>query len=189
MSIFDFFSESNLLNRHFPWLSQSSLSLRTRSFWAEMQLFEAVSHTKQLSLILPLLSLVLVSCERNSTPATLPPNIHQTGNEGDIPKVFQGRYSLIPVNLSTGFNIPYVIDSQTGQVWRQTIDSEHNTIVFVSVFYQNVAGAISTVPNETAQGLEFKAQAKLRPLTPEEAEEAKAQGLDPSKVMAQDKKP
>jgi len=107
------------------------------------------------------------------------------GNEGDIPKVPQGRYSLIPVNLSTGFNIPYVIDSQTGRVWRQTLDSEHNTIVFVSVVYQNVAGDISTVPNETAQGLEFKAQAKSRPLTPEEAEEARAKGLDPSGLRAQ----
>ena len=100
----------------------------------------------------------------------------------------QARYTLIPVN-DLGVNIPYVIDSQTGRVWRETFDSQHNAFVFMSLNYISLDGALSKVPNETATDVVFKSQAKTalqRPLTPEEAEEAKAKGLDPSKYYALD---
>jgi hypothetical protein len=54
---------------------------------------------------------------------------------------------------SGGYSQPYMIDSQTGRVWRQVVDQDKKLLVFESVPYENVNGDISTVPNETATAL------------------------------------
>jgi hypothetical protein len=150
-----------------------------------MQLFGKVRH----EIVLSLLALVLSSCDKNSTPAPLPANITLTAGEGIIPKVPQARYTLIPVNEGTATSTPYVMDSQTGRVWRRAIDSEHNVFTFVPVIYQNLDGARSTVPNESLTDVEFKSQAKTatqRPLTSDEAQELKSKGIDPTGYTALD---
>jgi hypothetical protein len=59
---------------------------------------------------------------------------------------------------SGGYSQPYMIDSQTGRVWRQVVDQDKKLLVFESVPYENVNGDISTVPNETATALVQKQQ-------------------------------
>ena len=52
-----------------------------------MKLFEAVASKRQLSLILLLLALVFVSCERNSTPSNLTANTtgrYHVGSSEDL---------------------------------------------------------------------------------------------------------
>lgn len=73
-----------------------------------------------------------------------------------------GRYRLIVVNSainSTSYSTPYVIDTQTGRVWRQAVDADNKMFVFVSVNYQNIEGELSKVPNETATGIVLKNKA------------------------------
>jgi hypothetical protein len=130
-----------------------------------MKLFGATPHKIQLSTVWSFLVLLLASCDRNSTTPTLPANINLKASEGIIPKMSQARYALIPVNNGAASSTPYVIDSQTGRVWRESLDLEHNTVVFVSVIYKNVNGDISTVPNETETGVVFKDAPQLRPPT------------------------
>ena len=60
--------------------------------------------------------------------------------------------SHIAVNEGS-YSTPYVIDTQTGRVWRQAVDSENKMFVFVSISYRNIDGELSKVPNETATGI------------------------------------
>jgi hypothetical protein len=66
-----------------------------------------------------------------------------------------GRYKLIPIINGT-YTTPYVIDSQTGRIWREVLDQEHQSVVFVSCNYMNLEGELSKVPNETARDIHFK---------------------------------
>ncbi len=63
-----------------------------------------------------------------------------------------GRYRLLLVNQGS-YSTPYVIDTQTGRVWRQAVDSENQMLIFVSLNYRNIDGQLSLVPNETATGV------------------------------------
>lgn len=82
-------------------------------------------------------------------------NLIAQSSINDTPGEQGGRYRLIPINMGT-YTIPYVIDSQTGRIWRQAPDQEHQSLVFVSCDYMNVEGELSKVPNETATGVHFK---------------------------------
>lgn len=135
-----------------------------------MQLLGRVPHKIQFSVLLPLVALVSVSCDRDSPTANMAANTNLTAS-GTANEV-QGRYSLIPAGESF-----YVIDSQTGRVWHRELDPQHNMLVLQSFPYQNIDGALSTVPNETATSVEMPIQ---RPPTAEEAAEIRAKGLDPS---------
>jgi hypothetical protein len=60
-----------------------------------------------------------------------------------------GRYRLVAISQGTD-STPYVIDTHTGRIWRQVVDSDKKSLVFVSMEYQNVKGELSKVPNEVA---------------------------------------
>lgn len=143
-----------------------------------MQLFGQVPRKIQFSVLLPFVALVLVSCDRDSPTANMAANTSLTASGTAIPKEVQGRYSLIPAGDSF-----YVIDSQTGRVWHRELDPQHNMLVLQSFPYQNIEGALSTVPNETATSVALPIQ---RPLTAEEAAEIRAKGLNPSGYYALD---
>ena len=73
----------------------------------------------------------------------------------DTPGEHEGRYKLIPINDGTQ-TTPYVIDSQTGRIWREVFDKEHKSVFFVSCKYMNLEDELSLVPNETATDVHFK---------------------------------
>lgn len=68
-----------------------------------------------------------------------------------------GRYRLVPVNQGS-YSTPYVIDTQTGRVWREVVDSENKILIFVSMNYRNIDGELSKVPNEAATGVFLKSK-------------------------------
>jgi len=82
-------------------------------------------------------------------------NLIAQSSINDTPGEQGGRYKLIPIINGT-YTTPYVIDSQTGRIWREVLDQEHKTVVFVSCDYMNLEGELSKVPNETARGVSFK---------------------------------
>ena len=77
-----------------------------------------------------------------------PTNAETNDNQG-------GRYRLIIVNQGT-YSVPYVIDTQSGRVWRQVPDVQNSMLVFVSMEYKNIDGQLSKVPNETATDVFLK---------------------------------
>jgi hypothetical protein len=81
-------------------------------------------------------------------------------NNTDLPVQQSARYMHIPVNTG-GSTIPYIIDSQTGRVWRETFDPQHKSLVFVSCNYINIDGTWSKVPNETATAIHFNDRESL----------------------------
>jgi len=64
-----------------------------------------------------------------------------------------GRYRLVMAESGGGYSQPYLIDTQTGRVWRQVSDQKLNTVVFTPCIYENINNELSTLPNETAQSL------------------------------------
>jgi len=68
-----------------------------------------------------------------------------------------GRYRLILVNQGS-YSTPYIIDTQTGRVWREVVDSENKILVFVSMNYRNINGELSKLPNETATSVFLKSK-------------------------------
>lgn len=85
-------------------------------------------------------------------------NLNAQSSNKDTPGEQVGRYKLIPIDNGT-YTTPYVIDSQTGRIWRQVVNQEHHTVVFVSCTYMSMDGAFSTVPNENATGFTYATSA------------------------------
>jgi hypothetical protein len=77
--------------------------------------------------------------------------------DGDSNDNQGGRYRIIAVSEGN-FSSPYVIDTKTGRVWRQVLDSENHTFLFVSMTYQNIDRQLSKVPNETATDVFLKSR-------------------------------
>src|SRR5258708_374394 len=95
------------------------------------------------------LAIVLFGVAANSLSE--PTNGESNDNQG-------GRYRLIVVNEGS-YSTPYVIDTQTGRVWRRVVDTENKMLVFVSMEYKNIDGELSKVPNETATSVFLKSKA------------------------------
>jgi len=76
----------------------------------------------------------------------------------------EGRYRLIVTTGaigssgvgSTPIDKQYVIDTQTGRVWRSAFDEKRKLVVFDAFIYENLDGELSRIPNDLGTVLTYK---------------------------------
>jgi hypothetical protein len=95
--------------------------------------------------------------------ATTQPAVTDTGDSQG------GRYRLAAISQGTS-SVPYIIDTQTGRVWRQVLYADKKSPVFISMEYQNADGQLSKVPNEVATTVAPRAASLSQPQRRQEGE-------------------
>jgi hypothetical protein len=98
-----------------------------------------------MKIALPIIALAALMAITSNVRSEPPQNVN-SDEQG-------GRYRLVMALTSGGYSQPYVIDTQTGRVWRQVFASDKNMVVFEPCIYKSIDNQLSSIPNETTTGL------------------------------------